>query len=445
MPELIRFKAMLLSKKGNRCRFSRAVMKKTEFTESEALSIWCISQLLNYCACWSLTEGIYALIGIKIDSGACSPAAWHSLSCYPESVSKEFLSLVKCVGSCGDPQKYMSLFHGDWRHTSIDTLTTFTVAQLADVLDYVFATDGTRREHHLLEIAKMEELQHFKIPELLQCLHRKGQSHVVTELCRHGSHRNATPPRSSTSPAGSIKSGYSPLVEDEIPVMKDIPGMSDRTKTRFTLTEEEAIRIEKEEQSKAQPPSLLDSYMRATTLTFLSESGVLSLLNRYNSDWEREVAEMSENERHGTMTYMCTTMILEQLQGESYDKERVQIVWPARKCAVQTITDSIARRLCMEQTATTTIVETYRMIKTLYNKAISEGKVLSEIHGGEIITEPDENEPPGESAGQNPPVPGTTKTGQSSQVPEKLYRTRPPYKKGFSIAQVGDHFVYHKE
>lgn len=421
-------------------RFPKTTLQKLEFSETEIFSIWYLGQCLKYYACDSLMEAVFALTGIRIPSGHCDPVFWASLSCSTDQISDIVTASFQCISTCNDPLAYLSLFSETQLHHLIPRLQFLNKTDAYTLLSRIFSRDGrAKNEVHLREVAAAEKLEHKSVPFNMMCDHLKKilapESFNSPSTSQDPSVKKKSEQqqdKSTTSPSVNLDLHQSPPVctpstPIPLPAPPHMSTLSAETQRLLTMTEEEAAELERTNTTSSGPPSILGNYLKNTTLTFLSEEGVIGLLNRYNLDWQNEVASMTDKERYGTMDYMCRTIILEQIQHESYDKERIQIIWPERRCAIQEIASGVSRKLCIDKPVISMITETYNMSKVLYNKLVSEGSVRSEQHGGPAVSMP-----PEQPADQPGPIQVTT------------HNTRPPYKAGHAIVKVGDSFMYVK-
>lgn len=444
------FTRLIDNEEGKQVRFSARVLLKRDFTEKEIFSLWCLGQVLGYSARHSLREAIYALTGAKLtgEKARCDACFWVTLGQFKNLFSDVVLSLFHCIEDCRSPGKFMSLFSGEW--LAISSLPILDDEQILAILSFVFQKSGRGKiDVHLRELGT--DVAQVEIPEKFKCPHFSGSCPEIAYIT-HKKKRipDCSPktPRSSDS-SNESSSTSSPLLPlPAIPVIK----LGSESSTLFSLTEEQAEELEREEAAKARPISTLDRFMQVTKLRFLSPDGALMLLSRYNRDWEKEVGKMGDQEKFGTMDFMCTTMILEQLQFDNYDKTRVQMVWPERRCAIQQITDGVTKKLSIDKSVTDMIKETYNMSRVLYMKAMSEGKIVSDLHGGASVRAPaTRDQPPAPSvinpqpSSSRPPVlPSMVEERSASLSQAEFFTTRPPFKPGFFIVNVGSGFMYRK-
>lgn len=446
------FTRLIDNNEGKQVRFSARVLLKRDFTEKEIFSLWCLGQILGYSARHALKEAIYALTGAKIsgEKARCDACYWVTLGQFNNLFSDIVLMLFQCIEDCRCPESYMSLFSGTWLHLSTHSLPVLDDEQILSVLSFVFNRGGRGKlDVHLRELGT--EVKQIKIPEKHKCPHYFGPYPEITYITHKKKEKVATPgtPSTPSNTSSASSSTSSPLIPlPAIPMIK--PGSE--SSNLFALTEEEAQELEREEAAKARPMSTLERFMQTTSLRFLSHDGALRLLSGYNKEWEKEVGKMGDEEKFGTMEFMCTTMILEQLQFARYDKNRVQMVWPERRCAIQKITDGVVKKLSIDKSVSDMIKETYNMSRVLYMKAISEGKIVSDLHGGTSVRVPPTPDQPAAPSVINPQPSTSRPSGIASIIEDRVqpadqpefFTVRPPFKPGFIIVNVGSGFMYQK-
>lgn len=423
---------LVCSEKKPQYRFPSATLRRSKFSETEIFGLWYLGQTLNLCACNALMEAFFAFTGIRLEAGRCDPSYWNTLTCHNERASDIVTSLFKCVSTCSDSVKYLGLFSGNFKGLKPGMLVILDEEQIFGMLHYVFSTDGrAKNEVHLKQVAEMDNLKHGAVLDRFKCKHSSGPMAPISRVV----YERATPDKSTTkaekiTPLLSVKdspSGSGAVPVFQVPKITGLDDMDEETRKILGMSEEDVKALEEEEERTRRPASILGDYLRFTMLTFLSEEGAVALLNKYSFGWQKDTEGMSERERYGTMDYMCRTMILEQLQYEDYDKERVQIAWPERRTAIQEITEGVSKKLRIDQPVMDMIIKTYNMSKVIYTKLVSEGQVTSELHGGEPIY-------------PTPPPPA-----QVEQVDTPAIQlVRPPYKPGHAIVKAGSGYMYVK-